>query len=729
MAIHYNERFKTFYLNGKDFSYVFRIGDGGYLHHLYFGEQISERDIGYLSSGLRAEFSPAFDAETSFDSLDLVPQEYPLYGRGDYREPAVMVTGFDGGKVVDFKYSSHIILNEKPEINNMPSLRGGETLVVVLSEKAYELRLFLYYTVYEDCGAIARRAVLENVGKKDVVIDKINSFGVDFLRSDFDKICLQGGWAKENGVERSELTHGIYEISSTRGSSSHQLNPFLALCDKNADEYTGTAYGFNLVYSGSFSIKAQVDQTGTTRVGGGVNEKGFAWKLRPETSFETPEAVLVYSGEGFGKMSRNFHDLYRSFIINPDYVFKKRPIALNCWESFYFNFDEKAIFSLIEKAKGTGIDTFVLDDGWFGERNSEKSGLGDWRVNLKKLSGGLKPIIDKCRENGMKFGIWIEPEMVSEDSDLFRAHPDWAIRHPKIEPCKGRYQYVLDFSDRKVVEHIKDAVTALLAENDISYVKWDMNRNLTEFYSLNPDFRGGGELAHRYILGVYSLAEYLTEKFPDVFFEGCSGGGGRFDPAMLRYFPQIWASDNTDALARAAIQYGTSFCYPLSSISGHVSVCPNHQTDRVTPFKSRRDIASFCATGFELDLNSLSEEDFNAVSEHVGFYNAVSDLILKGDLYRLKSPFESNYFAQTVVSKDKKRAVFVLMKKAALANDVYPVIKFKGLKEDYDYEIRGDVFDGKLYGGDILCKVGLRFPNELKDFETVSFTLHAKETR
>ena len=727
MAIIYNERYKSFYLSGKDFSYIFRVDGGGYLHHLYFGEKISEKDIGYLTKGLSVEFSPLFDAENFNDSTDLIPQEYSFFGRGDYREPSVMITGYDGGQVADFKYSFHKILSEKPKINGMPCLRGGKTLVVCLSEKVYGLNLYLYYTVYEDFGAIVRRAKLQNLGDKTIVINKINSFGVDFLRADFDKICLNGGWAKERSVERSALTHGIYEISSTRGSSSHQLNPFFMLCDKNADENAGTAYGFNLVYSGSFSIKAQIDQTGTTRVGGGINEKGFAWRLSPEKSFETPEAVLVFSSCGFNKMSQNFHDLYRNFLINPDYAFKKRPVVLNCWESFYFDFDEKAVASLIEKAKGTGIDLFVLDDGWFGERNSDKSGLGDWRVNLKKLAGGLRRLIEKCRENGMKFGIWLEPEMVSEDSDLFRAHPDWIIRHPKIKPCKGRYQYVLDFSDPKVVSYVKKVITSLLSENDISYVKWDMNRNITEFYSLNRKLTTSGELAHRYILGVYSLAEYLTSKFPNVFFEGCSGGGGRFDPAMLYYFPQIWASDNTDALARAEIQYGTSFCYPLSAISGHVSVCPNHQTGRVTPFKSRTDVASFCATGFELDLNALTEKGFKAISEHVSRYGEMSDLVLKGDLYRIKSPFESNYFSQIVVSKDKLKAAFVLMKKAAQANDVYPIIKLKGLDENCEYEIKGDVFDGKIFGGDVLLRVGLRFPNNLKDFETVSFMLNAKE--
>ncbi len=726
MAIQYNEKLKTFYLSGEDFSYVFRIGDGGYLHHLYFGDRISERDIRYLSENLHAEFSPLFDAENSADSLGVVPQEYPLYGRGDYREPAITVVTEDGGRLTDFTYGSHIILSKKPEMEGLPSLRGEETLVVCLYEKNYGLRLYLYYTVYEKQGAVTRRAVLENDGKSDVVIEKINSFGVDFLRSDFDKVCLQGGWARERNVERSALTHGIYEVSSTRVSSSHQLNPFIALCDKNADEFTGEVYGFNLVYSGSFSLKAQVDQLGFTRIGGGINEKDFSWRLLSGESFGAPEAVLVYSKDGFNGMSQKFHDLYREYLINPKYAFAKRPIVLNCWESFYFDFDENSLLKLIEKAKGTGIDLFVLDDGWFGNRNSDRSGLGDWRVNRKKLAGGLKTVIDKCRDCGMKFGIWIEPEMVSEDSDLYRAHPEWAIKHPKIKPCKGRHQYVLDYSDPKVLEYIKGELYSLLSENDISYVKWDMNRNITEFYSAHLGKDGSRELAHRYILGVYELAKYLTETFPNVFFEGCSGGGGRFDPAMLYFFPQIWTSDNSDALSRAYIQYGTSFCYPLSAMSGHVSVCPNHQTGRTTPFKSRTDIASFCATGYELDLNALTEQDFRGIFEHVNFYNRISDIILTGDLYRLKSPFDGNYFAQVVVSKDKSRAVFVLMKKAAAANDSYPVIKLAGLKADSEYVITGDIWDGKAFGGDALMNAGLKFPNNLKDYETVCFTLDVK---
>lgn len=718
MAIRFDERLKTFYLSGENFSYVFRIGKGGYLQHLYFGEKISEHDIGYIADGMRAEFSPLFDENLLYESLNVVPQECPIYARGDFREPSVIVCTTGGNRLTDFKYRSHEITASKPELKGMPSLSGGETLVVELYDGINRLSLKLFYTVYGRFGAVARRAELYN-GGDTVYINKLNSFSVDFMRGDFDKVALIGAWGREREIERSPLTHGIYEVSSTRGSSSHQMNPFLALCNINADENIGQVYGFNLVYSGSFSIKAELSQLGTTRIGGGINEKDFRWKLIGGESFCTPEAVLTYSGEGFNKMSQNFHDLYRNHLISPAFALKKRPVVLNCWESFYFDFDEKSIFSLIEKAKGTGIDTFVLDDGWFGKRNGEKSGLGDWRVNREKLSGGLKPVIDKCRECGMKFGIWIEPEMVSEDSDLYRAHPDWIIRKSGVKPCKGRFQFVLDYSNPQVIKYIKGEIYSLLKENDISYVKWDMNRNITELYSeyLKSDSR---ELLHRYILGVYNLAEYLTREFPDVFFEGCSGGGGRFDPAMLRYFPQIWTSDNTDALSRACIQYGTSLVYPLSAMSGHVSVCPNHQTGRTTPFKSRSDVASFCSTGFELNLNALTDGEFKEISKHVKFYEKIAELILKGDLYRLQSPFLGNYFSQIVVSKDKKNAAFILMKKTAAASDAYPIVKLKGLNPDYEYEI-----NGKIYGGDILMNVGLKFPNDFKDYETVSFILTA----
>ncbi len=719
----YNEKNQTFFLNGKHSSYVFRIGEGGYLHHLHFGGRVGESDLRFLTEGLFTAFAPAFDDDTSLDSLDTLPQEYPLYGTGDFRETACLIRMRDGNRLARFTYESYEVVAKKPKMRGMPSLRGGETLVVTLRDAVNGLKLKLFYTVFEETDALARRVELTNESEETVEILKLNSFSLDMPRCDLDKIGLQGGWAKERWVERTPLAHGIFELSSTRGSSSHHVNPFLCLCDKTATERYGEAYGFNLVYSGSFSIKTQVEQLGFTRVGGGINEKDFCWRLEKGETFETPEAVMTYSAEGLGGMSRNFHRLYRDFLVNPAYAYKKRPIVLNNWESTYFDFTENTLCDLIEKAKGTGIDTFVLDDGWFGKRNSDTSSLGDWVVNTEKLNGGLQKVIEKCRECGMRFGLWFEPEMVSEDSDLYRAHPEWCIRYPQAKVCKGRHQLVLDFSNPDVVEYAKQAVGKILAENDVAYVKWDMNRNITECFSAYLPAENQQELMHRYILGVYELASYLTQTFPDVFFEGCSGGGGRFDPAMLFYFPQIWTSDNTDAASRAYIQYGTSFCYPLSAMSGHVSICPNHQNGRVTPMQTRMDVASFCATGYELNLHALCKEEFEAIARHVEFYNGISDLILRGNLYRLESPFEGNYFAQIVVAEDKRSAAFLLMKMSARTNDCYPRIRMQGLDENLTYRVEG--FGD--FRGDVLMNVGLKFPNDLKDFETVCFRLDAGE--
>ena len=723
VSIIYNENSKTFYLNNEKCTYAFHIGTGGYLHHLHFGQKIAQEDIRYLSQGLKTEFAPAYDPGEQYVSLDTLPQEYPIYGMGDFRETAVLIRTNSGNRITNFKYESHKIVSEKPKLMGMPSLRGGETLIMRLYDRENKLQLDLYYTIYEKQAAVTRRAVLTNLGEEVVDVLKLNSFSLDMNRSDFDKVCLQGGWAKERSIERTSLSHGIFEVSSTRGSSSHHLNPFLALCDKSTGEDYGEVYGFNLVYSGSYSIKVQVDQLGFTRVGGGINEKDFCWKLGRGESFETPEMVLVYSNSGFNGMSQQFHRLYRDYLINPTYVYKKRPIVLNNWESTYFDFTEETLCDLIEKAEGTGIDTFVLDDGWYGNRNTDRSGLGDWFVNTGKLKGGLETVIAKCHECGMQFGIWFEPEMVSENSDLYRAHPDWCIRVPDAPPCEGRHQLVLDLANPRVVEYIKRAVGDILTNNDISYVKWDMNRNITECYSLYLDKEHQQELLHRYILGVYDIAEYLTGTFPNIFFEGCAGGGGRFDPAMLYYFPQIWTSDNTDAVSRAYIQYGTSMCYPLSAMSGHVSICPNHQNGRVVPMKSRRDMASFCATGYELNLNALTEEEFAGITEHIRFYDSISELILKGDLYRLRSPFDSNYFAEMVVSQDKREAAFLLMKLSARTNDCYPIVRLKGLEENTCYEIKGM----GTYSGSVLMHVGLKFPNDLNDFETICFHMKAVE--
>lgn len=428
--IGFNEKDKTFYLEGKAYSYIFRINEEGYLEHLYFGKRISQKNLDYLFDGIINDFSPSYLAEKNA-CLNVIPQEYSIYGRGDYRVPSVLIRLPDGSRITDFRYLTHKILPTKPAISVMPSLRGEETLVITLADALNHLELDLYYTVYTDISVVARRSVLRNKGADVVSVLKISSFNVDINRIDFDSIALQGCWTREREIERNRLVRGIYEVSSTRGASSHQSNPFLALCDRNADEYTGEAYGFNLIYSGSHSIKAQVTELGFTRVNGGINEQDFCWRLEAGNVFEAPEAVLAYSDCGFNNLSQQFHDLYRKYLINQNFVYKKRPIVLNNWESTYFKFDEEILCGLIERAKGTGIDTFVLDDGWFGKRNDDCSSLGDWFVNTEKLKNGLTPIIEKCRACGMKFGLWFEPEMISEDSELHRAHPRLAYRRPE----------------------------------------------------------------------------------------------------------------------------------------------------------------------------------------------------------------------------------------------------------------------------------------------------------
>lgn len=722
MSIRFCEQNKIFYLSGKEVSYIFRINAEGYLEHLYYGEKLSEENISYIFEDMTSSFSPSY-MEWKNACLHVIPQEFAIYGRGDYRVPSVLIKMQNGSRITDFRYKTHTILNEKPKISNMPTLRGGETLVVTLEDKINSIELDLYYTIYDEISVVARRSVLRNNGENSVSILKLSSFNIDINRGDFDSITLHGAPTREREIERTPLTRNICELSSTRGASSHHANPFFAICDRNADEYQGEAYGFNLIYSGSYSIKAQVTELGFTRVCGGINEQDFAWLLNAGESFESPEVVLAYSNGGLNKLSQQFHNLYREYLINPKFAYQKRPVLLNNWESTYFDFDEKKLCDLIEKAKGTGIDTFVLDDGWFGKRNDDWTSLGDWFVDKNKLPNGLSGVIQKCRECNMKFGLWFEPEMISENSDLFRAHPNWHIAAPDIKACKSRHQWILDFANPEVVEYMKRTIGGMLKENDISYVKWDMNRNMSEFYSPYLPIERQQETAHRYMLGVYELARYLTETFPNVFFEGCAGGGGRFDPAILYYFPQIWTSDNSDAGARAYIQYGTSLCYPLSAMSGHISICPNHQIGRVTPIKTRMDMASFCSTGYELNLHALTEEDFAKISEHIAFYNSIHDLILQGDLYRLSSPFEENYFSQMVVSKDKTRAVFILMKILAKGNDPYPFVKLRGLDKDKYYFIA----DMGSFKGDILMNIGLRFPKNMKDFETKCFTLEAVE--
>lgn len=676
--IKFDETTNGFLLSGKNFSYATYVNGEGCLQNLYFGKKIEFEDLGYLISrgGNRAS------------DADKIPFEYGGYGRGDYREPTIVAERKDGAAMSGFCYVSHKICDGVPEVQGLPHARsGGQTLSVTLKDYFSDILVILNYTVWEDSDVIVRNAEIVNTGEEPVTLKKAFSFCTELPEREYSVLRLYGSWAKERYPEVTKLGRGVVRIQSLRGASSHQMNPFMGILCESCTENVGECYGVQLIYSGSFAITAEVNYDGTLRLQGGINDLNFGWKLCGGERLVTPQAALCYSCEGLGGMSRAYADFLRERVINPNFVYGRRPIVVNNWEATYFDFDDEKLFSLIDEAAALGIDAFVLDDGWFGKRNDDTSSLGDWFVNTDKLKGGLKPVIERCKKNGLKFGLWFEPEMISEDSDLYRAHPDWAVKKEGVEPVRGRNQLVLDLTRGEVVDYVFKAVSAILTEYEISYVKWDFNRTLTEFYSARLPADRQGEFAHRYVLGFYDLVERLTAKFPNVFFEGCAGGGGRFDAGALYYFAQIWTSDDTDGLERTKIQWGTATCYPVSGMSCHVSACPNHQTQRITPFETRGAIASLGATGYELDLTKLTGEEKQNVKEQIKAYRQIDDLVLKGDLYRLSNPFESNYFCEMLVAKDKARAYVVGERFRGDPCDYDRILKLYGLDENKTYRI------------------------------------------
>lgn len=678
----------TFCLQGKDYTYAMYVNDSGFLQHAYYGKKIGVSDLEYLIGHICSKFAPTKGGLNYDMQFDNMPSECGFYAHGDYREPTVIIERSDGAAMSRLRYVSHKVYGGAPTLAGLPHARkGGDTLAVTLKDDFSDATVILNYTVYDDLNVLVRNAEIVNVGKEEFTLKKAFSFCVDLPDSEFDIMRLCGRWAAERTPVTSPIKYGITRLQSLRGSSSHKINPFAAFLRANCAEESGECYGVQLVYSGSFALSAESSADGSLRVQGGVNDTAFGWTLRAGESFTSPQAALCYSDGGTGKMSRHYADFLRECVIDPRYVYKKRPIVVNNWEATYFDFDNEKLFPIIDEAAKLGIDTFVLDDGWFGKRDSDTSGLGDWTVNEKKLKGGLKTVIDRCKKQGLKFGLWFEPEMISEDSDLYRAHPDWAIGKDGVQPCRGRNQLVLDLTRSDVVDHVFAAVSNVLANNDISYVKWDFNRDLTEMFSRKLDRQG--EFAHRYMLGVYSLAERLTKAFPDVFFEGCAGGGGRFDAGMLYYFPQIWTSDDTDAYERAKIQWGTSMCYPVSAMSCHVSACPNHQTGRTVSIDTRGAIASLGATGYELDLSKMTDDEKSAVKAQIGRYGAIAELVLKGDLYRLCDPFNGNWFCVMLVAKDKDQAYVVGERIHAVPCDLIKTVKLAGLDADKTYGLDG----------------------------------------
>lgn len=703
-----------FGLHSKNFSYVFYVNQFGYLRSLHVGARVETEDLTYLAVDIERGFCPTINSTTNRKySLDSMPNEFPIFGNGDFRHSAILCEDNIGNRLHDLKYSGYKILKEKPPIKGIPSVGGSETLVITL--ESINIKADLFYTVYDNFDCLTRRTEITNIGKNNLDIMRAMSLSVDLPTNKFKLGTLYGRHTNECNFELTHLRHGITSVYNSRGSACHQFNPFLCLTSLNATEHTGEVFGFNLCYSGNFLCQAEVDQTCNTRVQMGINPFDFNYSLSPNETFYTPECVMTFSNQGINKMSQNFHNLYREHLISKTFVYKCRPIVINNWEATYFNFDNAKLFEIIDNCDGTNIDTLVLDDGWFGERNGDNGGLGDWKVNVKKLEGGLNSVVRHCKEHNMKFGLWFEPEMVNPNSDLYRLHPDWCIHIDNISPTLARSQLVLDLSRREVLDYVKQAVSDILSSYDISYVKWDFNRNITDAYST--------ELCYKYMLGLYELAGYLTSSFPNILFEGCSGGGGRFAPDMLAYFPQLWTSDCTDAYERTKIQYGTSVCYPLSSMSSHVSVCPNHQTLRISSLQTRIDIATLTNFGYELNPSVFDEAERKQIAQANLKHNENSSIILEGDLFRLASPFDGNNFAWLIVSKDKCKALFTYFTALCIPNGELINIKFLGLCETQLYYIE-EMKISLL--GKTLISAGITFPPEFGDFTTKTLTLTAK---
>ena len=715
MSILINEKERIFHLQNQNISYIMKVLRNGQLGQIYFGRRLHDcTEYDHLVELGHRDMAPCvFDGETTF-SMEHLKQEYPGFGTGDMRYPAVEIRCADGSRVTEFLYDHVEVQQGKPKLAGLPAVyveedQEAETLKVVLKDTVKGLKLVLSYTIFRDFPVIARNAWIQNEGEQSVNLEKAMSVSVDFPDCDYEMFYLTGASLRERHPQIQPLHQGIQDIHSLRGHSSHQFNPFLALKRPDAGEKKGEVYGFSLVYSGNFLGQTEVDTMGTTRVMMGIHPTGFSWPLAPGEGFQTPEAVLVWSDQGLNGMSQTYHTLYRKRLARGYWRDRERPILINNWEATYMDFDEEKILFIAEKARELGIELFVLDDGWFGKRNDDTSSLGDWDVNPDKLPSGIAGLAQKIQDMGMLFGLWFEPEMASRDSDLFREHPDWILGSPDRHICSGRHQYVLDFSKEDVVDYIGDKMEAILSSGPISYVKWDMNRSISDLYSRGTDPRQQGTIYHRQILGIYRLYERLIQKFPQVLFESCASGGGRFDPGMLYYAPQAWASDDTDASQRVLIQYGSSYVYPLSSIGSHVSACPNHQTFRSLPLKMRGDVAYFGTFGYELDLNTLNSEEQNEVKEQIRFMKKYRRLIHNGTFYRLKSPFRKNAdqvqdAAWMVVSQDKKQALLAYYRLHQPVNVGYQRIKLEGLSEDMQYHISDRPYSAY---GDELMQIGL----------------------
>ena len=730
MSITYFEKERIFKLDTPNTSYIMGVVDEeGFLGHIYYGPKLKEANVAYLMRTEEAPFVPSKNNRERCSFYDTFPFEYPTGGVGDYRESALSIRTQQGHVASMLSYVSYEIIEGKPALEGLPATFGDKdtctTLKIVCEDKIVGMQVELLYTAFSDTDVITRSTKVVNTGKEPFYLTKVFSASIDMDHKDFDMLTLHGSWARERHMQRKALGYGIQNVSSFRGESSHQDHPFLALLGKHTTQESGEVYAMNFVYSGNFRAQAEVSQFDSVRMSMGIHPEHFCWKLEPGESFQAPEVVMVYSGQGLDGMTTAFHHLYKKHLLRGEYKDKKRPILINNWEATYFDFNTEKLLSIAREASKLGIEMLVMDDGWFGKRSSDNCALGDWIVNEEKLPGGLKYLVDEVNRLGMKFGIWFEPEMISPDSDLYRAHPDWAIAVPGRTATESRQQYVLDLSRKEVVDYVYNKVSSVLHSANIEYVKWDMNRQLSDLGSICLPADRQGELYHRYVLAVYEMQDRLTKEFPHLLLENCSGGGARFDPGMLYFSPQIWCSDDTDAVERLEIQEGTALIYPLSTMGAHVSDCPNHTVGRVTPFETRGIVALAGTFGYELDITKIAQEERDLIPKQVAMYHKYNDLVRTGDYYRIASYAQNHkYDCWEIVSEDKTEVLVTFVQVLNRANFKSRRILLKGLDENMQYKVdlQGEE---KIYCGDTLMKAGLHIPNAWGDFKAQLISLRA----
>lgn len=694
------------HLRNEWISYALCEMPGGVLAHLYAGKRLNGLNPASLMRRAGVEMEGFTVQELALDRL---PQEYPSFGLGDMREGALTVVAPDGSRAVDLRLVGAEVLDEKPALEGLPATRGEGCAAVrfALRDAHTGLEVLLDYAIYDDCPAVVRSARLVNRGDAPLTVTRAYSLCLDMADADWDLITLSGSWARERAIYRRAILPGFQGVSTQRGASSLQTSPFMALARRGADEASGEVIGLSLIYSGNFVARAEGTHNGGARLLMGINDADFTWALAPGEAFQTPEAAMVFSGEGIGGMSRGFHALWERHLLPKKWMNAPRPVLLNSWEAAYFDFDEDKLVSIAEAAAKAGVSLFVMDDGWFGRRDDDTTSLGDWTCDAHKLPHGLHTLGERVRALGLQFGIWMEPEMISPDSDLFRAHPDWCLHIPGREGITARHQLTLDMGRADVQQFVYDSVANTLRDSGAAYLKWDMNRNFSNIGSAALPADRQGEVPHRYILGLYAVMDRLVKDFPDVLFEGCASGGGRFDAGMLYYVPQFWCSDDTDALCRCEIQYGTTLVFPPSTMGCHVSAVPNHQTGRVTPLETRFAVALGGCFGYELDPRKLTDEEREALRGQTAFAERTQMLRLYGAFYRLASPFEGNETAWMSVSPNKEEAIFTLVRGRAVPNALPSITKLRGLDPDRRYEIAET---GEVYGGDELMSVGLSCP-------------------